>query len=247
MAIVVIGGSNRGVGKTALVCALIRALPEYHWVAVKITTHDHRPQASRSASGTHDAQTPDRRGKLNGHASDEMLAVDTGAQEEQTESAAPSLIWEETEPGFMNDTGRYLCAGASRALLVFASANELSDPLNELWPRFGRGTNFIFESNSVVHHVSPDVCLLIHAVADKAMYLPERKASFISAVRHADAMVALDRADRFIPDGLSLAVPETDPDRPPQSKPIFHLADMHRISREMLAWIRLRLDPSRRF
>ncbi|MGD0155995.1 MAG: hypothetical protein ABSB50_07845 [Terracidiphilus sp.] len=41
MAIVVVGGSGRGVGKTALVCGLIRALPEIPWTAVKITNDAH--------------------------------------------------------------------------------------------------------------------------------------------------------------------------------------------------------------
>lgn len=41
MAIVVVGGSNRGVGKTALICGLIAALPEYRWTAVKVTGHAH--------------------------------------------------------------------------------------------------------------------------------------------------------------------------------------------------------------
>src|SRR5580692_1636836 len=41
MAILVAGGGHRGVGKTALVCGLIAALPEYQWMAVKITSDDH--------------------------------------------------------------------------------------------------------------------------------------------------------------------------------------------------------------
>jgi hypothetical protein len=41
MAILVVGGSNRGVGKTALVCGLIVGLPEFRWAAVKITSDDH--------------------------------------------------------------------------------------------------------------------------------------------------------------------------------------------------------------
>src|ERR1035441_8557829 len=41
MAILVVGGSSRGVGKTALVCGLIAALPEFRWTAVKITNHEH--------------------------------------------------------------------------------------------------------------------------------------------------------------------------------------------------------------
>lgn len=41
MAIVVVGGSGRNVGKTSLVCGLIAALPEFCWIAVKITSHAH--------------------------------------------------------------------------------------------------------------------------------------------------------------------------------------------------------------
>lgn len=37
----VVGGSGRGVGKTALVCGLLKALPEFAWIAVKVTSHEH--------------------------------------------------------------------------------------------------------------------------------------------------------------------------------------------------------------
>ncbi len=41
MAIIVVGGGGRGAGKTALICGLIRALPEIPWTAIKITSHAH--------------------------------------------------------------------------------------------------------------------------------------------------------------------------------------------------------------
>jgi hypothetical protein len=41
MAVIVVGGSGRKVGKTSLACGLIWALPEFRWVAVKITSHEH--------------------------------------------------------------------------------------------------------------------------------------------------------------------------------------------------------------
>lgn len=41
MAIVVIGGSAKDVGKTALVCGVIAAFRELAWTAVKITGHDY--------------------------------------------------------------------------------------------------------------------------------------------------------------------------------------------------------------
>jgi hypothetical protein len=41
MATIVVGGSGKGVGKTALVCGLIAALPEFAWTAVKVTSHEY--------------------------------------------------------------------------------------------------------------------------------------------------------------------------------------------------------------
>ena len=41
MAVVVIGGHSRSVGKTSVVAGLIAALPEYSWHAMKITQFGH--------------------------------------------------------------------------------------------------------------------------------------------------------------------------------------------------------------
>jgi hypothetical protein len=198
MAIIVVGGSSRGAGKTALVCGLIAAMPEFHWTAVKITSHDH---------------------------------------------GQPAPIWEETLAGEESDTARYLTAGARRAFLatpaprVHSDEPDLTAVLDELWPRFGRGTNLIFESNSVVHHVSPNVCLMVHAIAKRELPLPVRKPSFFAALHHADALVAPSTRNKHIADGLCLA--GQDP------KPVFRLAALERVSPELLAWIRPRLEPSR--
>lgn len=43
MAIVVVGGSAKDVGKTTLVCGVIAAFREFAWTAVKITGHDYDP------------------------------------------------------------------------------------------------------------------------------------------------------------------------------------------------------------
>lgn len=48
MAIVVVGGQARNVGKTSLVANLIRAVPERRWTAVKITQHEHELSAEGS-------------------------------------------------------------------------------------------------------------------------------------------------------------------------------------------------------
>ena len=196
MAIIVVGGSTKGAGKTTLVCGLIAALPEFRWNAVKITSHEH------------DDYPP---------------------------------IWEEKLPGDDSDTARYLAAGAARAFLATPPIKpdspqpNLPTLLDQLWPNFGRGTNLIFESNSVVHHVRPNVCLMIHASPKRELPLPQRKPSFLAALNHADALVAASNADRVIPDGLCL------PGQAP--KPVFHLAALARISPQMLAWIRPLLAP----
>ncbi len=41
MAVLVISGSGRGAGKTAVACALIAAMPQFRWLALKATPHGH--------------------------------------------------------------------------------------------------------------------------------------------------------------------------------------------------------------
>ena len=48
MPIVVIGGSTKDIGKTALVCAVIAALNDFGWTAVKITAHRYAREDSLS-------------------------------------------------------------------------------------------------------------------------------------------------------------------------------------------------------
>ncbi len=48
MAIVVVGGSTKDIGKTSLVCAVVSALRDFKWTAVKITGHSYQPDASTS-------------------------------------------------------------------------------------------------------------------------------------------------------------------------------------------------------
>jgi hypothetical protein len=51
LATLVVGGSGKDVGKTGLVCAIISALPEFAWTAVKITGHDYEPSKNKSLAG----------------------------------------------------------------------------------------------------------------------------------------------------------------------------------------------------
>ena len=183
MAVIVVGGGGRGAGKTALVCGLMRALPEIPWTAVKITTHEH--------------------GK-----------------------ATP--IWEETTPGDTTDTARYLAAGARRALLVTASdgateldAGALGPIVEKILRECPAPGGVIFESNSVLSHVRPDVCLC----ASSSPWT-EMKASYDLLLVHADAMVELAGHDHIIE----------------AEKITFRLASLERVSPVMLDWVRERLS-----
>lgn len=177
--IVVVGGSGRNAGKTALICGLIRALPEFAWTAVKISGHDH---------------------------------------------GMPQSIWEDTAPGMATDTGRYLAAGASRAIFVTATADELGtiiQPLLDAHRQQGFSAALVFESNRILEHVRPAVCL---AVEDSAN--PDPKPSFQLVTHQKDATVVLGAMDGSLPGDI----------------PLFRLAALDRIAPEMLAWLRARLQ-----
>lgn len=187
MAIAVVGGTGRRVGKTALACGVIAALPDLEWVAVKITSHEHW-------------------------------------------TVEP--IWEESEPGEETDTARYLAAGARRAfLLTVPETHDLNETvlgrvLGEFFRYAGRGHNVIFESNRVLHHVQPNLCLMIEAVSDA----PEPKPSFQQAVRFADALVARGQTDG-VRESSSAEVDDL-------KLPVFHLAQLGQVSPAMASWIR---------
>ena len=57
MAIVVVGGDSKDIGKTALVCGIISALREFAWTAVKISGHDYEPAAPMTGANDFSART----------------------------------------------------------------------------------------------------------------------------------------------------------------------------------------------
>ena len=71
MALVVIGGHSRNVGKTSVVAGLISALPELQWTAVKITQYGHgicsaNGEACDCATGDHSWAITEERDRLPG-------------------------------------------------------------------------------------------------------------------------------------------------------------------------------------
>ncbi len=102
MAIVVIGGHSRSVGKTSVVAGLISALREYDWTAVKITQYGHGVCSANGAPC--DCATGDHRWAIS----------------------------EEKDRGGESDTSRFLVAGAERALWVRTEQGRLAEAMPAL-------------------------------------------------------------------------------------------------------------------
>jgi hypothetical protein len=50
--VIAVGGNRKKAGKTAVICALIRALPEADWTAIKISPHRHGSGAGEGNRGS---------------------------------------------------------------------------------------------------------------------------------------------------------------------------------------------------
>lgn len=138
MAIVVIGGHSRNVGKTSVVSGIIARLPHLHWTAFKITQFGH---GFCTADGEPcDCQT------------DEHTVA----------------ISEERNPASSTDSARYLAAGAMRSFWVRTRMGNLAAAMPRLRKEFAAAENAIIESNSILGFLRPDLYLSVldRATAD---------------------------------------------------------------------------------
>ena len=140
MAIVVIGGQSRSVGKTSIVAGIIAALPSYDWSAFKVTQFGHgrcslHGQPCRCASEDHRFR-----------------------------------ISEEHDRTAKTDSSRFLAAGARRSFWVRTRQGRLAEAmpaLRKLLYEKDSGGNAIVESNSIVNYIRPDLYLTILDPATK--------------------------------------------------------------------------------
>jgi hypothetical protein len=131
VAIVVIGGHSRSVGKTSVVAGLISALREFEWTAVKITQYGHGVCSA------------------NGEACDCATGDHSWAISEEKDRTGES------------DTSRFLVAGASRALWVRTEQGRLAEAMPALRKRLESAGNVIVESNSVLKFMRPDLYVTV--------------------------------------------------------------------------------------
>jgi hypothetical protein len=126
MAIVVIGGHTRNIGKTSVIASLIAATPELCWTAIKITQFGH---GVCTANGEPcDCETADH----------------------------PLAISEERDRASGTDTSRYLAAGAVRSVWVRTRQGDLASAMPGVRREIARAENVILESNSVLRFLQPD-------------------------------------------------------------------------------------------
>src|ERR1700761_1892422 len=137
MAIVVVGGHSRSVGKTSVVESLIARLPQCNWTACKITQFGH---GFCTANGEPcDCQTDEH-------------------------TIAFSV---ERDPDTGTDSARFLAAGARRALWIRTRVGHLAEAMPRIRREIEAAENIIFESNSLMRFVRPDLYLSVldHATA----------------------------------------------------------------------------------
>ena len=131
MALIVIGGHSRSVGKTSVVAGLIAALPEYHWTALKITLYGHGV-CSMDGEPCHCATD------------DHSWAIS-----------------EELDRSGESDTSRFLAAGAARAWWVRTEQGRLAEAMPAVRGKLAASENAILESNSILKFLRPDLYLTV--------------------------------------------------------------------------------------
>jgi hypothetical protein len=131
MAVIVVGGHSRSVGKTSVVAGLIAALSQYRWTAFKITQYGHGI-CSQNGESCHCATD------------DHSWAIS-----------------EEKDRSGDSDTSRFLAAGAERAWWVRTEQGRLAEAMPVVRRRLSESCNAIVESNSILKFVRPDLYLTV--------------------------------------------------------------------------------------
>ncbi len=156
MAIIVVGGHSRSVGKTSVVAGLISAIPERNWTAVKVTQFGH------------------------GICSRDGEPCDCAIEDQKHAFA----IMDEQDRSGESDTSRFLLAGALRSLWVRTRQGFLAEAMPSLRQKLSAAEDVIFESNSIMKFLRPD---LYFSVLDFAT--PDFKPSARQYLDRADAVV----------------------------------------------------------
>jgi hypothetical protein len=163
--VIVVGGHTRSIGKTELVCDVIRAFPEENWIAGKITQYGHGVCAK---NGENCGCAPDEHSYAISWEKDGTTGTDSSRF---LAAGAKRSFWLRTKQGFLAE-GLPLLREALNAVVPSVSAVGSGKP------------TLIIESNSLLQFVQPS---LYFAVMD-----PDRedfKDSARGVLDRADALV----------------------------------------------------------
>jgi hypothetical protein len=129
--LVVVGGHSRNIGKTSVVCSIIRSLTDFDWTAIKITQFGHN------------------------------VCSQDGEPCECSDPKHPIAISEEKGLAPTTDSGRFLAAGARRSYWARTPAGSLAEALPALRRITSNAENVIVESNSLLQFLKPDLYLMV--------------------------------------------------------------------------------------
>jgi hypothetical protein len=129
--LLVVGGQCRKVGKSTLVADIIRAFPDRHWTAVKITPY--------AESGC----------PVNGP------SCNCAPQEH------PYAIHEETSRSGNSDSSRFLASGAHRALWIETKQHRLQNALPALAAELADVGHAVIESDALMRFWKPSLFVMV--------------------------------------------------------------------------------------
>lgn len=131
MAVVIIGGQTRNIGKTSVVAGLIASLRQMEWTAFKVTQFGH---GICSANG-------------------EPCDCETDSH--------TVAVTEERSFDSGTDSARFLAAGAVRSYWVRTRQGQLAEAMPRVRKELALAKNAILESNSIVRFLKPDLYLTV--------------------------------------------------------------------------------------
>ena len=152
---------------------------------------------------------------------------------ERSGAAGPAgrgfLLTEERSPLARGDTGRFLAAGARRALLLRVQPGSLPEALPALKQALGTARFVVIESNSILSFLKPAVSVFVLAKARRDFKTSARK-----FVHRADALVGVGPGSN--PPAWRGIVPGLI-----KTPPTFLISSGGRISLELCRFVRRRL------
>ena len=131
MAVVVVGGHTRNIGKTTLATQILASTPQMHWTAIKITQFGHNVCSANGepcdcSTGDHAVAISEERNAVSG-----------------------------------KDTSRMLATGSRRVLWVRTQQGALHEAMPRIRKEIAGAENILIESNSVLRFLRPDLYLAV--------------------------------------------------------------------------------------